>query len=288
MSDDSAIYYGKIRHRRFSPVLRMFSYSVFMVYLDLQQLNSVFKKSRWWSCKNFSLAWFRRRDFFDGKETDLYEAVADAVEHYNGVRPKGPIKMLTNLRYFGFIMNPITCYYCFDETGTNVETIVAEVTNTPWQQRCHYILNFNDDNLDGVSGKKQQLVFDKLMPVSPFQPMALRYGWRSQTPAEKLVIHIDVFHQNDASNNPVFDATLVLSKKPMTTQTMNYFIWRYPWMTLKVGGGVYWQALKLWLKPRGSNKIPFYGNPNSNSKNSVSVHDSNHKENRVLKVTGVE
>jgi len=114
----SAIYRGTVRHRRFTPKQHDFTYKVFMVYLDLEEIDQVFSQSTWWSEKWFGLARYRRKDFFDRKsDTSLHTAVADYVEQHNGHRPDGPIRMLANLRYFGFIINPITCYYCFDKTG---------------------------------------------------------------------------------------------------------------------------------------------------------------------------
>jgi DUF1365 family protein len=221
----SAIYEGTVRHRRFSPKHHAFTYRVFMVYLDLHEIDAVFNQTPWWSHKYFSLSWFRRKDFFDGASTgDLYSAVANYVEKETGDRPNGAIRMLTNLRYFGFLINPITCYYCFDKTGEIVETVVAEVTNTPWGQRRHYILPMQtettptdevgvemgaevnskiNNEVDGSTDsendneadvmKAAPVLFDKTMHVSPFQPMNLVYSWRGKAPAEKLSIHLDIF-----------------------------------------------------------------------------------------------
>jgi DUF1365 family protein len=248
----SAIYEGTVRHRRYSPRPNHFSYKVFMVYLDLQELDQVFAQSPWWSHKNFNLAWLKREDFatcnIDANGCQpLYDAVADIVENNLGERPEGPIRMLTNLRYFGFIVNPITCYYCFDKTGKHLQTIVAEVTNTPWRERCHYILPVKD-----VHSSKQNIHFAKTMHVSPFQPMDLEYRWRGKTPAKDLVVHIDVLKQD----NLIFDATMILSHQPANKKTMNKFLLRYPFMTMKVFISIYWQALKLMIK-----KNPYYSNP---------------------------
>lgn len=256
---NSAIYQGQVRHRRFdgeqqNRLLREFNYQVFMVYLDLQELDAVFEKSRWWSRDRFSLAWFRRKDFFDRKDTPLYEAVANLVEEQTGLKPKGAIRMLTNLRYFGFIINPITCYYCFDEAGKNVETIVAEVTNTPWKQRCHYVLPIDEQQ---QLTNRQAVSFSKDMHVSPFQPLNLNYQWFSQSPEKTLAIHIDVEKQADKKQqgNKVLDATLNLVRYEMTSANMQRFIWRYPWMTAKVFGAIYWQALRLFV-----NKYRYFPN----------------------------
>ena len=170
----SAIYHGYVRHRRFAPRKRTFIYKVFMVYLDLEELDQVFDQSPLWSNKHFAPAWLRKRDFLDGSDKPLYEGVADVVGQHLGTRPTGPIRMLTNLRYFGFIINPITCYYCFDDSGQQLQTIVAEVTNTPWRQRCHYVLKNPD---------QKPLDFAKTMHVSPFQPMDLTYRWWGRNPA---------------------------------------------------------------------------------------------------------
>ncbi len=252
---NSAIYSGKVRHRRFTPKAHAFFYKVFMVYLDLHEIDQVFAKSPWWSNKKFNIAQFRRSDFFDKKQSgSLYDALANWLERENGKRPEGPIRMLANLRYFGFIINPITCYYCFDKTGKHLETVVAEVTNTPWGERCQYILNVAD--LEKNNSKKQTFTFTKKMHVSPFQPMDLEYHWAGKTPDKDLLVHIDV-HQHQQS---VFDATLTLKREAMTSQAMNSILWRYPLMTSKVVLGIYWQALKLFIK-----RIPFYGSPSTNT-----------------------
>ena len=252
---NSAIYTGQVRHRRFSPKSNAFLYNVFMVYLDLQELDDVFKQSRWWSIDRFNVAQFKRSDFFD-KHADgsLYDAVSSWLERENGSRPEGPIRMLANLRYFGFIINPITCYYCFDKTGKELQTIILEVTNTPWGEYCKYILNVTDSDKD-VSmpqSKKQVIKFSKKMHVSPFQPMDLEYYWVGRAPDKNLLIHIDV----QQGQQSVFDATLTLKRQAMSKRTMNSILWRYPLMTMKVVVGIYWEALKLFVK-----RIPFYSLP---------------------------
>jgi hypothetical protein len=261
---NSAIYSGQVRHRRFSPKKHSFIYKVFMVYLDLQELDDVFVQSRWWSKERLNIAQFRRSDFFDKKANgSLYDAVADWLALENGRRPEGPIRMLANLRYFGFIINPITCYYCFDKQDKELQTVVLEVTNTPWGEHCHYILNIEEskhglhaENLhpDKKVKNKQVINFRKKMHVSPFQPMDLEYYWIGKAPNKDLLIHLDVHREKQS----IFDATLTLKREIISPKSMNSILWRYPLMTIKVVLGIYWQAFKLFVK-----RIPFYSAPNN-------------------------
>ncbi|MFT7017583.1 MAG: DUF1365 family protein [Cellvibrionaceae bacterium] len=254
---NSAIYSGQVRHRRFSPKQNSFVYQVFMVYLDLQELDDVFVQSRWWSQQQFNIAQFKRSDFFDKQSKgSLYEAIADWLELENGRRPEGPIRMLANLRYFGFIINPITCYYCFDKHGQELETIVLEVTNTPWGERCQYILNVtgstNVSSAQKSQHAQQAISFSKKMHVSPFQPMDLEYHWVGKAPDKNLLVHIDV-HQDKQS---VFDVTMTLKRQTLSKKNMNSVLWNYPLMTTKVVVGIYWEAVKLFVK-----RIPFFSMP---------------------------
>ncbi|MCA9056491.1 MAG: DUF1365 domain-containing protein, partial [Planctomycetaceae bacterium] len=157
-----------------------------------------------------------------------------------GSRPTGPVCLLTNLRYFGYILNPISLYYCFDADGLRVQTVVAEVTNTPWGERHCYV----------ISGPEQKSIrvwrttTNKDLHVSPFLPMDMTYHWRLSTPGGRLSVHIE----NHRQGVKVFDATLLLTRRPITTGTLAAALARHPWMTGKAVAGIYWQALKLWWK----------------------------------------
>ena len=125
-----------------------------------------------------------------------------------GIALKGPIRLLTNLRYFGHGFNPVSFYYCFDEAGEKVEVIVAEVNNTPWGEQYCYIL---PDSHNKGSATSKRFLLDKRFHVSPFMDMNIDYDWHFKTPAERLVVHMKNFQQDKL----LFDASLSLQQQPV-------------------------------------------------------------------------
>ena len=247
----SALNVGKVQHRRHVPKRHWFEYPVFMVYLDLSELDTVFKSRFFWSLERANLASFYRSDFFGNPSEPLDDAIRDEVKKHTGYRPKGPIRMLTHLRYLGYSFNPVTLYYCFDSSGMKVETILAEITNTPWKERFSYILSSKKHNTD-----KESFTFDKAFHVSPFMPMDLRYDWRFTTPRDTLNVHMRL----EREEVHLFDASLILDRRPLTGRSMAWVLIRFPLMTLQVITGIYWQAFLLKLK-----NIPFYDHPEHKS-----------------------
>lgn len=243
----SALYVGWVRHRRFTPKAHSFRYPVFMVYLDLEELDQVLTLHPFWSTSRYALARFRRADFHGDSDKSLLESVRDTVEKQTGERPTGAVRLLANWRYWGFNMNPLCTYYCYRSDGS-LQAIVAEVTNTPWKERHAYVLPF-----DGQQ-QKQRAAFTKEFHVSPFNPLAMNYRWYSNTPGQRASIHLE----NWQLEAKVMDATLSLKRQPMTARNMSAVLIRFPLITVKVAVSIYWQALKLWLKG-----VPYVPHPNN-------------------------
>ena len=237
----SCIYEGRVRHARATPVAHSFRYRVFMMYLDLAELDRVFAKRWFWSTTRPALARFKRENHLGPADESLDESVRRLVEAESGVRPSGPIRLLTNLSYYGYCFNPVSFYYCFDADGRNVEATVCEVTNTPWGETQMYVLPRAGSN---CRGETQTFEDDKKMHVSPFMPMDMKYQWCFTRPGEKL----SVYMVNSRDGDRVFDASLVLERKEITGASLAGVLFRFPFMTLKVMAAIHWQALKLWLK----------------------------------------
>ena len=241
----SAIYQGWLRHRRFHPVAHNFSYRVFMMYLDLSEIDRVLSLSPWWSKEKWRPARFERSDFLGDSTISLVQSIRNRILEVTGEEQTGPIRMLANLRYFGFNINPITNYYCFDE-HENLTTIVTEVTNTPWKEHKSYVLKCDPNQ------RIQRLSFQKEMHVSPFNPMDMTYQWTSNSPSKVLSLNLEASQKGERKT----DATMALKRQEISSSSLAWILILHPWMTAKVAISIYWQALKLSIK-----KTPFYDHP---------------------------
>lgn len=237
----SAVYEGVVRHRRHAPHAHAFTYRMAQLYLDVDEIEHVFRRRWLWSTSHRNVAQFRRSDYLDPEEPSLAEAVRQRVLHATGHRPAGPVRVLTHLRYFGIVFNPVSFYYCFAEDGDTLVCVVAEITNTPWNERHAYVLPVEWAH---THGRSLQWSFAKTFHVSPFMPMDCGYDWRLNVPGDDLRVHMNVLR----GGTRTFDATLSLKRRPVTGEALARVLWRYPWMTAQVIGAIHWQALCLWFK----------------------------------------
>jgi hypothetical protein len=251
MVSASCLYVGKVRHRRYAPSQNSFTYTLYMSYLDLDELESVFRGRLLWSTKGPNLSWLRRADHLRHSEKPFKVAVQDLVEKRTGKRPAGPIRLLTHLRQFGFVFNPVSFYFCWDPSDSYVETIVSEVHNTPWLEQYCYVHQRDSANLESTQGK-HRYQFGKDFHVSPFMPMDVSYDWRFADPGKSLAIHMENYRQGEK----FFDATLSMQRREITTGSLAEALVHFPFMTGKVSALIYLQALKLWWKG-----TPFYTHP---------------------------
>ena len=237
----SAVYEGRVTHRRYRPHAHAFSYRMAQLYLDLDELDRVFEGRRWWSADRRNLAEWRRSDFLAPTDLPLAEAVRQRFAEQTGKKPGGPVRMLAHLRYAGYVFNPVAFYYCYASDGATLDGIVAEITNTPWHERHAYVLPAAEAD---QHGRALHWRFDKGFHVSPFMAMQRRYDWRFTPPADDLRVHMKVL----AEAGPDFDATLALARRPLDSASLARVLWRFPLMTAQVIGAIHWQALRLWLK----------------------------------------
>ena len=237
----SAVYGGRVVHHRRTPVDHRFSYRIAMVLLDLAEIDAFCRLHPLWGNERSNAVSFRRRDFLGDPEVPLDVAVRDLVEERTGDRPTGPVAMLTQLRTWGWLFNPITTYYCFDPTGSVVDTTVVEVTNTPWHERTAYVL-------EGTGTHRVA----KGMHVSPFLPMDLTHRFTIGEPGDRLTLAVDDLRGDEL----VFSASMALTRMPPGRRSLGRLLWEYPFMTARVSLGIYRQAAALRRKG-----VPFHRHP---------------------------
>lgn len=242
---------GKVNHQRFQPRPHQFHYPLAMVLFDLDQLESTIAMSKWWSLERFNLISFYRRDYLGRDNSDLKSRVADVIYEQTGQTFNGKVFLLTHPRYLGLIFNPVSFYFCINKTG-ELEYVLADINNTPWNQRHCYVLKAESDG--SVRAR-----FDKQFHISPFMPMDIGYDWQFQVTAKQLQVSMQLYREKHLQ----FVADMFMQAEPLSAANMNHLPWQFPLQTLRVLMRIYWQALRLWLK-----RIPFFGHPGSTDKQS--------------------
>jgi DUF1365 family protein len=233
-----ALFQGTVWHERVSPAHR-FHQKVSMLYVNLDELETVFSASVLLADHGLSPAKFQRKDYTGNPNEALGTSIRKLVTEQLGFTPEGPITVLANMRTWGWLFNPIVIFWCFDRDGALCAQVLG-VTNTPWHEYDNYVFDRRDP--------ERPMTTPKTHHVSPFFPMDLTYSVHDSLPDSHLSFRLEV----DKHSTPVFAAGLELDRRALTTSSLATALLRHP--TQRVSLGIYTHALHLVRK--GATFIP--------------------------------
>lgn len=243
----AAVCSGQVLHRRSTPAKHQFLARVSFVWLDPDHPEDLCSRHPLWSSSRPAIARFDASDYGDGSDRSLAEQVRLAVAPVLQGRPAGEIRMLTQVRRWGWLFNPITLYVVWDEERP--AALLLEVTNTPWKERTAYALALEDDGNGRFLGTTS-----KTLHVSPFLDEAYDYHIELFLPTpDRIELSIDVV---PVSGQPtVLTTRLAVGRQPANRRTLTKAL-LVPIPTHRVSVGIHWQALRLALKG-----VPFVSHP---------------------------
>jgi len=235
-SFNSCIYAGFVTHRRFKPKRHFFSYKTFSLLIDLHELNNLEKKINFFSYNRFNILSFYDIDHGPRDGSSLVNWVKNRlVEAKINIGP-GKIKLLCYPRFFGYVFNPLSIFYCYDE-DLHLRAILYEVKNTFNEQHTYIFSASSSSNL--ILHK-----CDKKFYVSPFMEMKTFYNFRLLNPGKNL----NVFIKQSDTEGTLLTACQFGKKIEISNKNLLFQFLKHPLMTFKVILAIHFEALRLWIK----------------------------------------
>lgn len=238
-SPSSCLYRGEVMHARLLPFRHRFVYRVFSMLVDLDELDTLSEKLRFFSRNRFNLFSYFDRDHGPRDGTPIRQWVHDQLRAAGYKSLQGRIITHCFPRFLGHVFNPLTVYFCYREDGS-LQAVLYEVKNTFGEQHC-YLIPVEDDLEEGAAIRQS---CDKGFYVSPFMEMESRYRFRLKQPDEKLSILI----RQETPAGETLVATHTARRAPLDDSTILKMAGLFPFLTLKVVAGIHWEALRLWIK----------------------------------------
>jgi len=232
--DDFQVVEGTVYHARYRPKKHAFSYKVFNFLMDLDAVDEIASRHRWFSHTAFNLFSFRDRDHGVGDSDNLADYLRDALSAH-GLVGADKIYALFYPRILGYAFNPIIVFYCYDKSGDLIATFYQ--VNSTFGERHTYLIPASPGANSVVQGAK------KTLHVSPFVDMDMQYKIFVQAHGETVELVIDVNDREGLLLKTSFNG----EAKAPASGLFGLFL-RYPLMMVKVIGAIHWEAIRLIAK----------------------------------------
>ena len=243
----SCLYRGIVMHARLIPFRHRFTYRVFSMLVDLEEIDALAGRLRLFSRNRFNLFSFFDRDHATCDGSPTLDWVRKQLRAAGYKSLEGRVLIHCFPRILGYVFNPLSIYFCHHEDG-RLQAILYEVKNTFGQQHC-YLIPVQPDQGNGGTIRQN---CEKSFYVSPFMDMTATYRFRLKKPDDTLSILI----RQDTPEGEVLVATHTGTREAMTDRALLKMALLYPLLTAKVVAGIHWEALKLWIKGAVFHKRP--------------------------------
>jgi len=230
---NSCIYNGVVTHTRFKPVKHFLKYKTFSFYIDLDELKKLDNNNPIFSYNRFNIFSFYDKDHGDRDGKPLKVWVLDNLKKFNINENINKIKLLCYPRIFGYVFNPLSVFYCYEDNL--LKAVFYEVKNT-FNEQHTYIFKVKDNKIDQKCKKR--------FYVSPFMDMDTYYNFKLLNPSEKLSVSIKQTDKEDV----VLTAVQTGTRKEFTFKQLIINFFRYPLMSIKIISAIHFEALLLWKK----------------------------------------
>ncbi len=234
---NSCLYQCHVAHKRLRPKQHRFAYSTFVFCIDLDELQLLEKSLIFFSLNSRNLYSLQQGDHIDQGKASLKQNVVSYLRSQNVDGEIGRIELVTNLRSWGYVFNPVSFYFVYAPDG-ELLSCVAEVANTFNELKLYLV-----DKFDG-SGNRLKQSHEKLFYISPFSDLDTKLNFDLRQPGDRLKLAIT---END-SEGTYFYSSLTGSRIPLTNTKLFSYTLRFPFITLGIMFAIHWQALRLALK----------------------------------------
>jgi DUF1365 family protein len=240
---ESGLYLGTVMHERSFPKRHRLSYGVWYLLADLDELDLLDRTVAGFGVDRAAPVSFHQADHGDRDGSPLRPWIEGRLKQAGIDLDGGAVRLLSFPRVFGYAFNPISVWFCHGPDG-DLRAILYEVTNTFGEWHDYLVPVAPGDVVDHGRGRSVRTVFDKRLFVSPFIDMAASYDFSTRVPDERVSVVV----RETAAGGQVLVATLGARRRPLTGRSLAAVLLRYPLVTVKVIGGIHWEALKLWRK----------------------------------------